>query len=125
MQITIASVCEKGIAGPCVRWATSTIGGPSTRYYPVCQTRRVTCAAPPPKCWVTSATARAVEPLVRLLDDTYWWTRVTAVTALGRLHDRRAVDPIRQWLAKDPTDSVREQGQRALWLLAAGEPEKP
>jgi HEAT repeat protein len=65
---------------------------------------------------------RAVEPLIRLLHDEEWWTRVQATVALGSLGDRRAIDPIRQLLERDNTDSIRQEGQKAMSKLGADRP---
>jgi HEAT repeats/PBS lyase HEAT-like repeat len=62
---------------------------------------------------------RAVGPLLPSLEDDDWWTRVEATTALGRLGDKRAVNPIRQVMARDKTDSIREEGYKALQRLGA------
>jgi HEAT repeat protein len=60
---------------------------------------------------------RAVRPLIRLLADEDWWTRVETTTALGCLGDGNAIDPIRHLMMNDKTDSIREEGEKALRKL--------
>jgi HEAT repeat protein len=49
---------------------------------------------------------RAVDALVRALEDPWWCTRYNAVEALGKIGDRRAIEPIRKLAETDPHQRV-------------------
>ncbi len=71
---------------------------------------------------------RAVPPLIQCLErheHEDWWTRVEAAKALGNLGDTRAIEPIRTVRKWDKTDSIREEGAKALRKLGVVQADDP
>ena len=64
---------------------------------------------------------RAYDTLVRLLkEDPEWQVRADAATALGRLGDRRAAQPLAEAIRKDADRTVVERARKARLELLAG-----
>ncbi len=55
----------------------------------------------------------SVEPLIQALQDEAFEVRVNAAKALGRIGDRRAIDPLQE-LLRDNQSSVRDEAAAAL-----------
>ncbi|MFH1726761.1 MAG: HEAT repeat domain-containing protein [Elusimicrobiota bacterium] len=64
--------------------------------------------------------ARAVEPLIRALDDPEAAVVINAAQSLGRLGDARAVGPLRRKLGEESPE-VRRRAAEALESLGAGQ----
>ena len=64
--------------------------------------------------------ARAVEPLIKALEDVNEVARWNAAGALGEIKDARAVEPLTQAL-EDVDEEVREAAKEALEKIKAKE----
>ena len=72
----------------------------------------------------------ALEPLIKALEDKHWWTRKNAAEALGKIGDKRAVEPLLSFWIKILEDGIgnigrnnefaRESAVRALIKIGDG-----
>ena len=57
----------------------------------------------------------AVEPIIKILDDSEYYVRLVAIRTLGNLKDSRAVEPLLQLIEDEDEDSsLRNMAQKAL-----------
>ena len=84
------------------------------------RTRTTRCACRRRWCSASSATARAVPPLIKALADQNKTVRGIAAQALGQLGDAAAVDPLRELLQRESDPFVRGAGREGRWRRCPG-----
>ncbi len=66
------------------------------------------------------ADPRAVQPLIKALNDQNKTVRGIAASALGQLGDQSALEPLRELVKRDSDSFVRGQAEKAIAALGAG-----